>query len=108
LLPTKFTGWEGFERPFDGRICFAESDDFAPRAFDGGRLIPSDERSNQSSFRGLDAPYVRALQGGTVLFTLVLAGRGEFGLETRSIISTGIVTRIGGESDEIDRTGRRL
>jgi hypothetical protein len=97
-------GREGFERPFDGRICFAESDDFAPRAFDGGRLIPSDERSNQSSFRGLDASYVRALQGGTVLFTLVLAGRGKFGLETRSIISTGIVTRIGGESDEMDRS----
>jgi len=71
-----------------------EIDGFAASAFGGGRLIPSDERSNQSSLTGLDGSYVRAFFGGAaVVFTLALAGsgRGRSGLERRSIISTGIL-----------------
>ena len=74
MPPTGFAGWEGFDGPLDAGIGSVESEDFVARGFAGDRLIPSDERSNQSSFRGSDASYVRALRGGAALFTLVLAG----------------------------------
>ena len=52
LPPAEFLACIGFEVLQGAGIDSVESDDFAARGLARGRLIPSDDRSNQSSFSG--------------------------------------------------------
>ncbi len=92
---TRFADWEGLDVQFNVEIGCIDVGGFTATDFRGGRLSPSDERSNQSSLRGLDSLYATVFFGGaTAVFTLALVtgGRGKSGLERRLIISTGILS----------------
>jgi hypothetical protein len=52
LPPAVFPACIGFDLSQGAGIDSVESDGFAARAFAGGKLIPSDDRSNQSSLSG--------------------------------------------------------